>query len=219
VMAVFSKGANHVQTAKAAGEGPQTSEQIAWVAALLPVALLAAVSFSQSASSSFLSLYAIDKGFEGIGLYFTLNAVGVFASRFVMGAIVDWLGDRLSVAMSIALVATSMLAIACAQSIGVLYAVAVPFGFAMGILQPIVNAHVVSVLPDSKSGTANALFYAAGDVGFITGPVVWGAVAQATSYQTMFVTAAGVVAVCAVLSLACGFRGKEGVVSEPEYCA
>lgn len=119
----------------------------------------------------------------------------------------------------IALVATSMLAVACAQSIGVLYAVAVPFGFAMGILQPIVNAHVVSVLPDSKSGTANALFYAAGDVGFITGPVVWGAVAQATSYQTMFVTAAGVVAVCAVLSLACGFRGKEGVVSEPEYCA
>lgn len=214
VMALFSRDSAH----EAADENALSAqgandEPVAWAAALLPVALLAVVSFSQSASSSFLSLFAIKRGFEGIGLYFTLNAVGVFASRFVMGAIVDRLGDRATVAASIGIVAVSTLAIAHASSVGMLYAAAVPFGFAVGMLQPIVNAHVVAVMPQSKSGTANALFYAAGDVGFITGPVAWGAVAQAASYETMFVASAVVLAACAVLSLACGFKGRQGTAS------
>lgn len=214
VMALFSKDVEHTSSVNHNQQDASGDAPVAWVAALLPVALLAAVSFSQSASSSFLSLYAIEKGFEGIGLYFTLNAVGVFASRFVMGQIVDALGDRASVAISIAIVAACTLGIAWADSMALLYAVAVPFGFAVGMLQPIVNAHVVGVLPEAKSGTANALFYAAGDVGFITGPTVWGAVAQATSYETMFVAAAVVVAVCSVLSLFVGFAGRRQVALE-----
>lgn len=213
-MAIFSKDAQHTARAKESGEADTAGEAVPWVAVLLPVALLAAVSFAQSASSSFLSLFAIDKGFEGIGLYFTLNAVGVFASRFVMGRIVDALGDRVTVAASIALVALSTLGIASAGSAGMLYAVAVPFGFAIGMLQPVVNAHVVTIMPESKSGTANALFYAAGDVGFITGPVVWGAVAQTASYEAMFVAAAAVVGACAALSLFCGFNGRRPTKSE-----
>lgn len=78
---------------------------------------------------------------------------------------------------------------------------------------------MVAVLPESKSGTANALFYAAGDVGFITGPVVWGAVAQATSYETMFVASAAVLALCAALSLACGFTGRRSFVDSVSVAA
>lgn len=211
VMALLSHDSAHMAQNAKKEQGTDTGESIAWAAALLPVALLAAVSFSQSASSSFLSLFAIEKGFEGIGLFFTLNAVGVFISRFVMGDFVRRLGDRLTVALSIAVVAVSTLCIAWADSIMALYLVAVPFGFAIGMLQPIVNAHVVAVLPEAKSGTANALFYAAGDVGFIAGPTVWGIVAETTSYGVMFVASAVVLAVCAALSLACGFNGKEAV--------
>ena len=77
VMALFSKDASHEamqNNGRSAQDG--LDEPVAWMAALLPAALLAVVSFSQSASSSFLSLFAIERGFEGIGLYFTLNAVG-----------------------------------------------------------------------------------------------------------------------------------------------
>ena len=208
-MAVFSQDSGQV-SAKGENLGQPTDEApIRWGSALLSAALMAVVTFSQSASSSFLSLFALDKGFQGIGLYFTLNAVGVFASRFVMGHIVGALGQRLSVAVSIAIVAAATVGIALADSIALLYAVAVPYGFAIGLLQPIVNAHLVDVLPDSKSGTANALFYAAGDVGFICGPVAWGAIAQATSYATMFVASAAVLAACVGFTLICGFEGKQ----------
>ena len=208
-MAVCSQDSGRV-SAKVEDFGQTTDEApIRWGSALLSAALMAVVTFSQSASSSFLSLFALDKGFQGIGLYFTLNAVGVFASRFVMGHIVGALGQRLSVAVSIAIVAAATVGIALADSIALLYAVAVPYGFAIGLLQPIVNAHLVDVLPDSKSGTANALFYAAGDVGFICGPVAWGAIAQATSYATMFVASAAVLAACVGFTFICGFEGKQ----------
>lgn len=208
VMAVFSKDAPQATTSDqtsttSGGVGP-----IAWKAALLPVALLAAVSFSQSAPSSFLTLHALERGFTGIGAYFTLNALGIFASRFVMARIVDALGDRMTVTGSILIIAASTLGIALARSIGVLYAIAVPFGFAVGLLQPIINAHLVAMLGEGRSGTANALFYAAGDVGFITGPVVWGALAQATSYQLMFTVSAVVLVACAIAAPATGLEGK-----------
>ena len=208
-MAAFSQDSGHV-SAKVEDFGQTTDEApIRWASALLSAALMAVVTFSQSASSSFLSLFALDKGFQGIGLYFTLNAVGVFASRFVMGHIVGALGQRLSVAVSIAIVAAATVGIALADSIALLYAVAAPYGFAIGLLQPIVNAHLVDVLPDSKSGTANALFYAAGDVGLICGPVAWGALVQATSYATMFVASVAVLAACVGFTFICGFEGKQ----------
>jgi MFS family permease len=169
--------------------------------------LLTLVSFSQSAASSFLSLFALAKGFEGIGLYFTLNAVGVFASRFVMWRIVDWLGERATVVASVAVIAASTVGMAFANSIDVLYAIAIPLGFAVGMLSPVVNARVVAVMPESRSGLANALFYAAGDVGFITGPTLWGVIAEAASYETTFLASAGVLAACAVAALFCGFEG------------
>jgi MFS family permease len=51
---------------------------------------------------------------------------------------------------------------------------------------------MVNSMPDSKSGFANAVFFAAADAGFIAGPTIWGIVADITGYQNVFIVSGAV---------------------------
>ena len=92
----------------------------------------------------------------------------------------------------ILLIAFCLAGIALIREVWQLYLLALPFGFANGCLAPLVNTMLVNQLPSSKSGLANAAFFAAGDAGFIIGPAFWGAIAGMTSYNTVFIVSAAV---------------------------
>ena len=156
----------------------------------LPFLMWASMSFAMSSVSAFLSLSALDKGFTNIGLYFTLNVIGLFLSRFIMKRLTIALGEKTMIIASIALISLCLAGIALSSSAWHLYLIAIPFGFANGCLAPLINTAMLNRLPETKSGFANAAFFAAGDAGFIIGPTLWGLIASLTSYKGVFLMAA-----------------------------
>ena len=165
------------------------------------------VSFAMSSVSAFLSLTALQKGFPGIGLYFTLNVAGLVISRLTMKRITDNLGERTVMIMIVIITGASLAGISVVNAVWQLYVIGLVIGFANGVLAPVVNTKMVNSVPQEKSGFANAVFFAAGDAGFIFGPTVWGMVAGALNYDAVF-RFAGLVVVLSVL-LAAGRSGQK----------
>ena len=180
-------------------EKKEKSEKGSLKVLIVPFLIWAFMSFSMSSVSAFLSLSAIEKGFSGIGLYFTFNVVGLVFSRFTMKRILRITGETVMVTVMIILIALSLAGIGLVREVWQLYCIALPFGFANGCLAPLINTGMVNSLPDSKSGFANAVLFAAGDGGFIIGPTFWGVIAGLSGYTSVFLTAAVLCAAAALL--------------------
>ncbi len=60
---------------------------------------------------------------------------------------------------------------------------------------------IIRCMPASKSGVANAVFYAAGDLGVVIGATLWGVISNLSSYGTMFVMASVAVLVGVLLAV------------------
>ncbi len=170
----------------------QTSEKLHIMDVFFPFLLWACMSLAMSSVSAFLSLSSLEKGFSNIGLYFTFNVAGLVFSRFIMKRLTDLFGQSKMILAMILLVAFCLTGIALIREVWQLYLLALPFGFANGCLAPLVNTMLVNQLPSSKSGLANAAFFAAGDAGFIIRPAFWGVIAGMTSYNTVFIVSAAV---------------------------
>jgi len=162
------------------------TEVIRWSLVILPVVICFFCNIANCSAVSFLSLYAIDREIGGIGAYFTINAIGVLASRFVMKKIVDKLGDCHSITICSVCIAVCIYLISVTDALWQILILAFPLGFAMGFIAPVINTYIVTVLPEKKSGLANALFLAAADVAFMVGPVIFGYIAEYTSYAFIF---------------------------------
>lgn len=158
-------------------------------AILVPFLTWVCMSFSLSSVSAFLSLSALEKGFAGIGLYFTCNVAGLVTSRVVMRKMMDIIGEKRMICGMIITIALSLCGIALSSDVRQLYVIGLAVGFANGCLAPMINTKMVNSLPDSAGGFANAAFFAAGDIGFIIGPTFWGVIAGILNYQSVFIAA------------------------------
>ena len=79
---------------------------------------------------------------------------------------------------------------------------ALPAGFATGAVAPIVNTFLIKRMPESKNGIANATYYAAMDIGYAIGSVVWGIIAAFSGYRMIFYLGALMQIVGVILCLA-----------------
>ena len=174
---------------------------IRWGILVIPLLIQILVSFAMSPLSSQLSLYAVELGFGGVGAYFTISAIGLVLSRFTVSFIVRKLGNGKAILLFGLLIGLSLFALSRINSMWQLLCLGLVIGYGQGALTPLINTILVNSLPDSKSGVANALFFACGDLGFILGPTLWGALAGVSSYAFVFFMTAVVVTFSALLSL------------------
>lgn len=186
----------------AASSVKEESEKGGLRSILISFLIWVCLSFAMSSSSAFLSLSALEKGFSGIGLFFTFNVAGLVISRFVMKKLMAVLGENIMIIAMTLLIAASLAGIGLAANVWQLYLIALPFGFANGALAPVINTKMINRLPAEKSGFANAVFFAAGDAGFIIGPTFWGMAAGMTGYTQVFLLAACVCILSVLLQLA-----------------
>ena len=179
----------------------ESNQKVNYLVILLPFVILFIINLANSAPSSLLSLYAIEKGFEGISLYFSMSAIGLIISRFVMNKIVAKLKEERTILLFTVLVTLCLFAISQANQPYQLYIVGLVLGFSTGALLPLINTIIINRLPDTKAGLGNALFFAAGDIGFIIGATLWGSIAGMSSYTTMFMIVSIVSAITIILSM------------------
>ncbi len=79
---------------------------------LLPALILFLAAVAESTILSFTALYGIELGFDNIGLFFTINALGILASRLFINQIVDKLGMNTVLSIGLIIFAFSIFGIA-----------------------------------------------------------------------------------------------------------
>ncbi|MHB1134947.1 MAG: MFS transporter [Chloroflexota bacterium] len=193
-----------------AGPGAQRSPAPGGVlerTALFPGAVLALTTVTYGSLVSFLPLYAFRQGLtDNPGLFFTVYAVVLIVARGFTGTISDRWGRGAVIAPGLLLAAVALWVLAAANSLALLLVVAVLYGLAFAAVQPAIMALVVDRAPAQRRGAAMGTFSAAMDLGIGGGSVLWGFVAQAAGYQTMYLASGGV----ALLALAVYLVGARG---------
>jgi MFS family permease len=150
--------------------------------------------------------YARDLGFTPLVAASVVSALGAgaVAGRLVMGAVSDRLGRRTTVAAAMTLQAGAFAAFMVVRGLGALYLTAFVFGYSYGAISTLFTAIVSDFFGREQAGTlVGVLFALAGCMGG-WGPLIAGAVYDATgSYAPAFAVAAALNVAAAALLLLC----------------
>lgn len=166
---------------------------------VLPGLVLLAGAWGMAGYFAFVSLYALHLGLDGAGPYLSVYAAVVIGLRLLAAKAPDRIGARRLSGLALLVWAAGLILMGTwADPTGlmvgtVLYAAGVAFMFpALGLL-------VVSSVPSAERGAALGTFTAFLDLAFGLGPVTFGAVVAAISYQAAFIAGAGVAVLGALL--------------------
>lgn len=168
-------------------------------AVFLPMAVLILLFFAQTSLNTFLALLAAQRGFGNIGLFYTVSAACLFASRFIYAKLMDRRGPEVLVVPGIVCLTVCTFAIPFVSSELPLYIIAVPIGFANGAVYPSINAMLFLRCSPQRRGTASAAYFASIDIGFALGGVVFGLIAGSLGYNAVYYVASGLSAAAMLL--------------------
>lgn len=157
--------------------------------AVLPGIIIFFVTMTYGAVVAFIALYAEQRGVQNIGLFFTVYAMALMFSRPFFGRLADRKGYSAAVLPGIFGVLATMLLLYFAQSLSTFLIAAFVYGLGFGAIQPSLQAMAVHNIPPFRRGAANGTFMTGFDLGIGAGSVIWGAVAEITGYQTIYLWA------------------------------
>lgn len=162
-------------------------------AALKPSAVMLLLGLCSAAPTTFLSIFALDRGFttDQVSLYFTINAVTLALARLFGARIARTLSMRRTFVIASALNAAAFLLISVSSGIWTLWAAAALYGLGYGTLYPLLNGLAIVASPPHRRGTAMATFLTSMDIGLGIGASFWGVLADLTSIDVIFPLSAG----------------------------
>lgn len=167
-------------------EGTCDGEGISISKIIIPSIVLFIAAVAESTILAFAALYGIELGFSNIGLFFTINAMGILASRLFINQIVNKLGTNVVVSSGVLIFAASIFGIAVTKTYIMLIIMGFLCGVMVGSLLPIVNLLILDSASKSSRGMANAIYYALIDGGYGIGSIMWGQVVVACGYRWIY---------------------------------
>jgi MFS family permease len=156
--------------------------------ALLPSAVTFFLSFVNGAVMYFIAVYASDLGVRSIGLFFAASSLIMVISRPIGGRWADHGGTSMVILIGLLFLVTGTAAIGFSHTIVGFLVAGVFNGFGFGFCAPTLQALAVRRAPTNRWGAATGTYYAAFDMGYGLGAIVWGFVAEAIGYQAMYFT-------------------------------
>ncbi|HQX62515.1 MAG TPA: MFS transporter [Thermomicrobiales bacterium] len=169
---------------------------------VMPAAVLILLSnLVYGAIAAFIIVYAEDRDIANSGLYFTVFAVAVLASRVFGGRLADRLSRLAVVLPTFVLTILAMGTLALTSSLALLLLTGVLFGLAFGAGQPALNAFAVDLVEPARRGAGMATFTSFFEAGIGMGAIGMGAVAGITGYSMMF----ALTAIFPIIALVYGF--------------
>jgi len=154
--------------------------------AILPAALMALINISYSSISTFVAVYAENKGIYGVGYYFTVSAVFLLITRPLFGRTSDQLKKERILYPCAVLFALVFVVIYFSKSLSSLLIAAALFGIGYGGLQPTIQVWCVKDAGEGNTGKANSTYYTAVDIGQGIGSSLAGVLAVHLGYGYMY---------------------------------
>ena len=155
-------------------------------AVFAPMLVIILVYGGNAGLTAFMTPFAKWKGIDNAGLYFTSNAIGVFASRMIFGRVADKRGFDIVIIPAIALLAIYLVILPFVDSLIALVAIAFPIGISMGSIMTSINAMIINRCSTARRGTASGAYFSAMDLGWAIGTPLLGALADMRGYAFMY---------------------------------
>ncbi len=174
---------------------PQASQTIALRDIIEPKALpftlpYSTLSFVNGIISSYLVLYADERGIAGISVYFTVYAVFLFLVRPLAGKLMDAKGIQYTVFPGMVITALSMFLLGRSTALWMILLTSLLRAVGQGAAQPSLQAGCINHVGRERSGVATSTYFLGGDIGQGIGPMIGGAilgqVAGLAGYQLVF---------------------------------
>jgi MFS family permease len=159
---------------------------------------------------TYIAIYGKENGIlSGVGLFFTLMAIGTTFSRFISGKMVDRGKLTQVIIYGTALCAISFSALAAIKylnssnlTIFIFYAVALVMGIGYGLLFPAYNTLFVNLAPNNRRATASSTYMTSWDIGIGLGLVSGGWLADSGGGLSLAYLAGGFIAGISLLFFA-----------------
>jgi len=160
-------------------------------AAIPPSLVMFFTSMAQISITVFLPTYALSRGIQNIGLFFTVYALVLLITRPLLGKLSDSIGPTKIIIPAIAIFALSLVHLAYAKTLYSFLLDSVLYGLGQGALYPILNGLAIKLARPEHLGAANSTFFSSIDLGYGIGSILLGAVLQYTGFTVIFFVSAG----------------------------
>ncbi len=137
---------------------------------------------SQHTLMPLMALAWFGMGAGQIGILFTIMSVINMVLIPPAAMIADRLGRKAAIVPSGLLTSVALVMLAFSTNVAMFYAGAIVLAFAVSIAGPAPIAYAADIAPPHLRGLAMGLYRTAGDIGFLTGPIILGLIADRTSY-------------------------------------
>lgn len=161
-------------------------KNIACKEAIIPAVLSCFSSISCMLFSSYLVPYAAEKGIENVGLYFTVYAIALLATRPFCGKLIDVLGLGKIFIPACIIYCFAFVLVAFAPGLWMLLIAAIVAAISYGVVSPATMALTVRCCAPEKRGVASNTGYFGMDLGNFLSPTIGGIVYAWSSYSTMY---------------------------------
>ena len=158
--------------------------------ALLPGILVAFVNAGYTAITTFLVLFAMQRGIDGASLFFVTYAVVTFVIRPMAGRLVDRIGYRLPCIVSSAFTVLTLVIIGFSTDTWMIVAAGVCSGLGVGTAMSTCHTMAVGRVEPHRRGVATSTYFTIFDIGVAAGSLFGGIAADAMGYSAMFLVMA-----------------------------
>lgn len=158
--------------------------------AVFPSLMVLALMFFQAGLVAFLAIYGQEIGIQNVGFFFLYNFVGLILSRFIVNRLIhsfDLSVILVGLTLSYSLINAVIVVQPTVWSWTIL---SIAHGFVFNVLATIYNTMAIKNVPYELKAKANALYFAAIDLGFFLGGILWGFVAKAWGSASIFILTA-----------------------------
>ena len=171
--------------------------------ALPAASLLFFITVTFGGIATFLPVYTFQKGFDSqyIQFYFVIYAAFLMLSRLFAGRLYDRRGIAVVFVPGSLSIIAAMIMLGFLPNPAYLFIAAALYGFGFGCVQPALQAWAVNRSENNRRGMANATYFSAFDLGVGFGAMMYGFIAEAFGYSTIYFTSAFSVTLSLILFL------------------
>ena len=152
-------------------------------------------------AGTYMIVFANEKRFSTIGIYYIVDAAASVAVRFGLGKKLDTVRPAVAAAIAIPLNILAYALLGLTQSEWAFLLSAVLLGVFNAMLTPMFNAMAMKLAPESRSGSASSTYWLGFDVGMAIGMLFFGMLIDWGGYPAAFLFAAGFMLLFGILAL------------------
>ena len=178
-------------------------------AAIWPGFIMFLVNSSYGALVSFIAIYALTRGIENIGIFFTVYAVALVVTRPFFGKLIDSKGFGAAVFPGIIAAIIAIVILGFAQNLLWFLVSGFIYGIAFGACQTGLQTMAVLNSPPHRTGAANATFFTGFDGGIGFGSILSGLLATWFTYSQMYLLIAILPTLALLIYLAAKISKKQ----------